>query len=269
VVARRADGFHELVSVFQAISLADELGLEPADDVELTTDPALPFASSTNLAMRAALLLRERAGVQAGARLRLRKRVPLAAGLGGGSADAAAALFGLRRLWNLGGLDLTALAEALGSDVPYFLHSATVLVRGRGERLQDLPPLPARGVVLMRPPVALPTGEVFANLRPEEWTDGGATLALAAALATGDPLPAALPPNTLLAAAERCCPPLAALRAALTAAGWRPALSGSGPTLFLFPNSNAEAAAMQRAARRLGAQSWRCRTIRRPPLSYT
>ena len=234
----------------------------------LTTDPALPFDGGSNLAMRAALLLRERAGVQAGAHLRLRKRIPLAAGLGGGSADAAAALFGLRRLWNLDGFDLTALAEAIGSDVPYFLRSATVLVRGRGERLQDLPPLPACSVVLVRPPAALPTGEVFGNLQAEEWTDGGATLALAGALAAGNPLPEVLPPNTLLAAAERCCPPLAALRAALTAAGWRPALSGSGPTLFLFPSSDAEAGAMQRAARRFGAQSWRCRTIRRPPLSY-
>jgi 4-diphosphocytidyl-2-C-methyl-D-erythritol kinase len=269
VVGRRADGFHELVSVFQAISLADELGLEPAGDLELTTDPALPFDSGSNLAMRAALLLRERADVRAGASLRLRKRIPLAAGLGGGSADAAAALFGLRRLWNLDGLDLPPLAEAIGSDVPYFLHSATVLVRGRGEWLQDLPPLPACSVVLARPPVALSTASVFASLRPEEWTDGGATLALAGTLAAGDPLPGALPPNTLLAAAERCCPPLAALRAALTAAGWRPALSGSGPTLFLLPNSDAEAGAMQRAARRLGAQSWRCRTIRRPPLSFT
>lgn len=254
------------MSVFQAVSLSDELVIRPADTLTLETEPALPFAAETNLVLRAARLLQQRAGRLLGAQLLLRKRIPIAAGLGGGSADAAAALLGLRRLWNLDDIDLTPLAEELGSDVPFFLRSARALVRGRGEHVQPLPSLPVRLVVLVRPPVALATADIFAQLRPEEWSDGSATSALAAALAAGAPLPPALPPNSLLPAAERCCGPLAALRAALRAAGWRPYLSGSGPTLFHFPESPAEAEAIHRDAHRFGAQAWRCRTICRTPL---
>jgi 4-diphosphocytidyl-2-C-methyl-D-erythritol kinase len=266
VTGRRPDGYHELVSVFQAINLCDVLEFSDAADLTLVSEPALPFDADANLAMRAARLLAAAAPASGGAQIRLRKRIPVAAGLGGGSADAAATLLGLRALWGLGSFDLRPAAEQLGSDVPYFLSSATVLVQGRGELLRPLPPLPVKSVVLVRPLAALATRDVFAALAPTEWSDGGASLALAAALADGRGLEHASLANTLLPAAERCCPALARLRAGLQDAGWTPHLSGSGPTLFLLPDSAPEATRMRIVARALGAESWSCRTLRRPPL---
>src|SRR5438552_141584 len=100
VVGRRADGYHELVTVFQTIDLADELIFEEADDLSLICEiPEL--STGDNLALRAARRVRQRAGVAVGARIRLIKRIPLSSGLGGGSADAAAALRGLTRMWRL------------------------------------------------------------------------------------------------------------------------------------------------------------------------
>jgi 4-diphosphocytidyl-2-C-methyl-D-erythritol kinase len=254
------------VSVFQAVTLCDVLEFETAGDVTLVSDPPLPFDSATNLALRAALLLRATARVQAGARIRLRKRIPVAAGLGGGSADGAATLLALQTLWGLTTFDLNPIAVQLGSDVPYFFGSATALVRGRGERLTSLPPLSPRAVLLVRPPVALATAHVFAQLRPPEWTDGSATLSLAASLAAGEGMVEEHLRNGLLAAAERCCLPLRTLREALQAEGWTPHLSGSGPTIFLFPESPAEAARIRTCAEALGAECWGCRTLRQPPL---
>jgi 4-diphosphocytidyl-2-C-methyl-D-erythritol kinase len=255
-----------LVSVFQAISLGDALEFSAAADLTMVSEPALPFDADANLVMRAARLLAAATRAPGGASIRLRKRIPVAAGLGGGSADAAATLLGLRALWGLANFDLRPAAEQLGSDVPYFLSSATVLVQGRGELLQPLPPMPVRSVVLLRPVAGLATKDVFAALSPAEWTDGSATRALAAALAGGRGLADASLTNTLLPAAERCCPALARLRAGLEAAGWTPHLSGSGPTLFLLPDSAPEATRMRAAARELGAETWFCRTLRRSPL---
>lgn len=266
MVGRRPDGFHELVSVFQALSLFDELQCRAAHDLTFKVTPALPFDDRDNLALRAAVLLRGRAAVTAGAAIWLRKRLPIAAGLGGGSADAAAALLVLQRLWRVEPFDLDPLAEQLGSDVPYFLHSPTALVRGRGELLQPLPPLPPQELVLLRPPVPLATGAVFAQLRPDEFTDGAATVAVARALELGAPLPQDLICNTLTAAAERCCPPLKALRQGLAAEGLRAHLSGSGPTLFVLAGSSAEAAVAALVGRRLGAEVLRCRTVSHPPI---
>lgn len=248
------------------MSLADDLECRAADDLSLCVEPALPFPVADNLALRAAALLRTAAGVEAGAALRLWKRIPVAAGLGGGSADAAAALAGLARLWGLRGVALAPLAERLGSDVPFFLHSATALVEGRGEVVTPLPAPAARSLVLLRPRAPLATQAVFAALRPAEWTDGGQTRRLAEALRAGASLDESVLMNGLLAAAERCCPPLAHLRAVLRAEGLRPHLSGTGPTLFLFTDDRAERRAILALARRLDAEAWPCRTLRARPL---
>lgn len=189
-LGRRADGYHEVRTVLHAISLADEIAFAPADDLSLAVEPpekgafssaASAPAGDDNLVLRAARLLRREAGVKTGAAIRLRKRIPVAAGLGGGSSDAAAALRGLRRLW---GLDLDAdalreLAAQLGSDVPFFVTGGAALAEGRGERIMPLPP--AQGnVVVMSPPdetaiVGEPRdGDVSRNpVAPSRKTDAG------------------------------------------------------------------------------------------------
>jgi 4-diphosphocytidyl-2-C-methyl-D-erythritol kinase len=136
----RADGYHELATVYHAVSLFDDVMATEADDVSVTVDgvhtDGVPLDES-NLAVQAALLLARRAGIEAGVRLQVRKTIPVAAGLGGGSADAAAALLACDTLWRAGlsREELAELAAEIGSDVPFALHGGTAVATGRGERL--------------------------------------------------------------------------------------------------------------------------------------
>jgi len=167
---RREDGYHELDSLVVFGPVADRLTLTPADGLELEVTG--PFATSVphgeaNLVLRAARDLASWTGVAAGARLRLEKHLPPAAGLGGGSTDAAAALRGLVRLWELD-LDLVQLLElaaGLGADVPVCLYAHSARMRGRGERIDPVRGLPELPLVLVNPGVELPTATVFAALR--------------------------------------------------------------------------------------------------------
>src|SRR5438552_1268490 len=133
VLGKRDDGYHELVTVMQAVDLSDRVTREDSADLELTSSPGVP-ADGRNLALRAATALREAAGVTRGARITLDKRIPVAAGLGGGSTDAAAVLLGLNRLWRLRWpvARLDEVATGLGMDVPFFLRGGTALGTGGG-----------------------------------------------------------------------------------------------------------------------------------------
>jgi len=140
VLGKRADGYHEIATVLQAVDLFDRIAVETADSLSLhTDDPDLP-TDEGNLVMRAARLLQKAAGIETGARIRLQKRIPVAAGLGGGSSDAAATLWGLSRLWKLRWptARLQELAVELGMDVPFFLGAGRAVARGRGEQLAPL-----------------------------------------------------------------------------------------------------------------------------------
>ena len=141
VLGRRADGYHEVRTVLAAVDIADELELSEADGLALTVEPEGAVPVEDNLVLRAAALLRDAAPAGAGAAIVLHKRIPVAGGLGGGSSDAAAALLGLRRLWDLDLSDrtLAELAALLGADVPFFLRGGTALAAGRGEQLTVLP----------------------------------------------------------------------------------------------------------------------------------
>src|SRR5947209_8132054 len=180
IVGRRADRFHDLVSVMQTVSLHDVLELTPSDDLELScSDPALQ--SSDNLVLQAARALRDTCAVERGCSIRLEKRIPAAAGLGGGSSDGAAALVALARFWSLRleRDDLIPMAEQLGSDVPFFLYGGTALVEGRGERVRPLSASPRSWFVLSKPPLSVSTADVFKELKASDWTDGRTTRALA------------------------------------------------------------------------------------------
>ena len=170
VTGRRADGYHELDSLVTFTALADTLEIAPADALSLSVSG--PFAAALeaggNLAARAAAALAEGLGRPAGVRIALHKRVPVAAGLGGGSADAAAVLRGLARLWRLGPEHTDGIREialGLGADVPVCLDSRAAYMAGIGEALSAPPPLPACGVLLVNPGVPVPTGAVFAARR--------------------------------------------------------------------------------------------------------
>ena len=167
VTGRRADGYHELDSLVTFTALADSLEIAPADALSLTVRGPFAEALGTgeNLATRAAVALGERLGRPAAVRITLQKRIPVAAGLGGGSADAAAVLRGLARLWGLGAAhasDLQDVALGLGADVPVCLHARAAYMAGIGEVLSAPPPLPACGVLLVNPGVPVPTRAIFA-----------------------------------------------------------------------------------------------------------
>ena len=177
VVGRRPDGYHELDSVVALTDLGDRLSLEHAPALRLTTGG--PFAAALgrgdeNLVIRAAHALAARLCERRGALIHLDKRLPIAAGLGGGSADAAATFRGLCRLWGVAPAPemLHELALGLGSDIPACLAGGPVRLRGRGERIEAFPALPALPLVLVNPGRPVATASVFARLLPASF--GGA-----------------------------------------------------------------------------------------------
>jgi 4-diphosphocytidyl-2-C-methyl-D-erythritol kinase len=170
VVGRRGDGYHLLDSLVAFVDLADRLAVRPADRLSLELDGPLAGAlagEADNLVLKAARLLADRAGVAPRAAIHLAKHVPVAAGLGGGSADAAAALLELVDLWRVAmpEEELFDLAATLGADVPMCLAGRTAFVSGIGEHLQPAPPLPACAILLVNHGATLPTRDVFAARR--------------------------------------------------------------------------------------------------------
>ncbi len=173
VLYRRPDGYHQLKTVMQELMLSDTISLEdlPERGIELEAEhPGLP-AHADNLAFQAAELLRIKYAPERGVRIRLQKNIPLAAGLGGGSSNAAAVLKGLERLWGLS-LDedlLMELGASLGSDVPFFLRGGTALAEGRGEIITPLGYFPRSRVLLASPRgMELSAGQVYKSLKPGE-----------------------------------------------------------------------------------------------------
>lgn len=234
ILGKRADGYHEVRSVMQTVGLADRLEVAAADELSFAcSDPDL--AKPENLVYRAARLLQTEFSVRAGAGLRLEKRIPVAAGLGGGSSDAAGAIIALNRLWNLQ-LSLTemqALAAGLGSDVPFFLTGGTALATGRGERITPLPPLPPHWVVLVPLPITQSTAEVYGSVTPSDYTPGVATADTVAATQRSALSPQTRWHNALARPARALAPQIAEAQAALLQAGAQHAhVSGSGPTVF-------------------------------------
>ena len=176
IVGKRPDGYHDIRTLFQTISLADELDFGPAPDGVLDIagdDPAIAW-DRTNLVHRAGRLLRERTGSAKGATVAVRKTVPAGRGLGGGSSNAAAALLALDGLWGLG-LDrgeLAPLARQLGADVPYFLKGGLCLGEDIGDRLTPLPDLPPLSCVLVFPPYPISTPSIYAGVGPSLTSPG-------------------------------------------------------------------------------------------------
>ena len=275
VGAVRADGLHDLASLMAFAATGDVVRAEPAPGGEITLEIIGPFAgplkafpTRDNLVFRAAVMLREACGLRAnthfGARLLLDKRLPVAAGVGGGSADAAAALRALIALWNLDGeIDagrLRRLAFALGADVPACLESSPVLVTGAGERLRPARRLPPLWAALVNPRVETPTGPVF-----RAFDAATPAPALQSPLLAVEPTAPTYEAVAVLMAATRNdlqtpaiarAPVIAETLKLLDAAPGRlgPArMSGSGATTFALFSS---AAAAERAAAAARARGW-------------
>jgi 4-diphosphocytidyl-2-C-methyl-D-erythritol kinase len=267
VLGRRADGYHEIVTVMQGVELSDRVVLEDVETLELrTTAPGVPTDAS-NLALRAAMVLREAAGIDRGVRITLDKRIPVAAGLGGGSTDAAAVLLGLNRLWSLRWpiARLTEAAVALGMDVPFFLRGGTGFATGRGEELDRMRGM-ALALVLVNPRYASSTAEAYGRLTPAMYTDGARARTVAAALRTKrvERVAGSLY-NVLEAAVAPAQPEIGRMKAALLSAGALGALmSGSGPTVFGIARSLDHARQIQRRVRHASWECWAVRSLAGP-----
>lgn len=167
ITGKRPDGYHTLETVFQTIALGDELTFEPSDTIVVSCSNASLPVDERNLVTRAAFRLREALGETRGARIHLEKISPMGAGLGGGSADAAAALKGLLQLWGktLPEDRLKVLAVSLGADVPFFLTGGLCLGTGIGEVLSPLPALPKTWMVVVWPGFGVPTKDAYARVK--------------------------------------------------------------------------------------------------------
>lgn len=253
VLARRPDGYHEIATLMVAINLFDTLEFkeEFPDGVHLSCDhPDVPTGPE-NLIVRAAGLLRGRHAPDRGVRVTLRKRIPMAAGLAGGSTDAAATLLGLDQLWGLGlgPARLTELGAELGSDVPFFFSGPAAFCTGRGEKVDPVRPKKPLDLVLVCPREGLATAAVYRNVTvPASPVSGDA---MRAAVEAGDAEAVGrLLHNRLQEPAERLRPEVCALRerlAALAPAGQL--MSGSGSSVLAVCRDAGEAL---RVARGLG-----------------
>jgi len=268
ILGRRQDGFHELESVIQPVPLFDELEFQQGGQgVQLTcSEPALPTDSS-NLVHRAASAFLQAARIAEGVSIHLRKRIPLAAGLGGGSGNAANTLVGLNHLFGhpLPADKLSQIAATLGSDVPFFLQDNPVLAAGRGERIAPLDPFPAlRGVfaLLVHPGFGISTAWAYQTLaRYPHALNGRPSRAqrLIALLKSSDPHLAAKEfYNSLEAPALTKYPLLALLQEFLKAQGAIATLmSGSGSTTFALVQSQTAAEELcERFKTKFGHEYW-------------
>jgi 4-diphosphocytidyl-2-C-methyl-D-erythritol kinase len=269
VLGRRDDGYHEIVSVTQLISLADDLTLAPAADFTIEMTPPLVSAEE-NLVRRAAeAFTRDRNRPLTG-RLSIAKRIPLAAGLGGGSSDAAAALrlFGKRWGHHASHSDLRQIAAAIGSDVPLFFGHGTSLIRGRGDVVERLPSPPTFWLALFVPSGSPPdkTRALYRALSPEDFTDGAAPAGLQRALSGLQPMTDAPLVNAFDRAAGRVYAGYADLRARLSSAISRPVrMTGAGPTLFAIFEDRAGAAGAVEQAAAIGVTALVAQSIARRP----
>jgi 4-diphosphocytidyl-2-C-methyl-D-erythritol kinase len=241
ILGRRTDGYHNLVSVMQTIDLHDSIELTLAGGTTLECDdPAL--AGDGNLALRAAGALRDAGGVRRGVRMKLAKRIPVAAGLGGGSSDAAAVLLALNRMWQLDWpvARLQQLAIDLGADVPFFLYGGAALVQGRGEDVVPLPPPAIDWLVVLAPDIELPgkTGRLFSMVTPDLYTRGVLSHKLAGRIRGGGDTPAQFMFNAFGQVASKAFPDLDRYRSAFEAVGAREiVLCGAGPSMFALAPS--------------------------------
>lgn len=236
VIGKRPDGYHEVAMVMQTIDLYDRITLTAVDgDIEVSANnPEIPLGPA-NLVYKAAELLRP-GGFSGGVHIHIEKNIPMAAGLAGGSTDAAAVLQGLNRLWRLNRSieDLLELGSRIGSDVPFCILGGTALAAGRGEKLTPLKAAPAMWLVLAKPPVGVSTKEVYGRFEPELVDRRPDNEAMIGALVAGDTHAVTENlVNVLESVTLRLYPEVAALKESMIRAGAQAALmSGSGPTVF-------------------------------------
>ncbi|MFZ3172507.1 MAG: 4-(cytidine 5'-diphospho)-2-C-methyl-D-erythritol kinase [Carboxydocellales bacterium] len=239
VLGKRPDGYHQVEMVMQTVSLADTITLEKTTEEILVscTHPEVPL-NEGNLAFRAAMLLKQAVSYNGGVTIHIDKKIPIAAGLAGGSSNAATVLIGLNSLWDLklSREHLMQIGSALGSDIPFCIMGGTALATGRGEKITSLKAAPELTLVLIKPNYGVATAQVYGNFRQEQVANRPATQAMLKAIEAGDSEAIVrLTANVLEAVTLKMHPEIGEIKARLAQAGAKGVLmSGSGPTVFGF-----------------------------------
>ncbi len=265
---KRVDGYHEVRTVLQHVDLCDEIRILEARQGISVECIGLPCpGGEENLAYRAAALFFQSCGIRAGVRIQIAKRIPLGAGLGGGSSNAASTLWGLNRLFGAGlsPEGLRRLGTQLGSDVPFFFGGPTAWASGRGEELHHLPPFPCSWLLIAFPSFPVPTAWAYANL---ELTGEDKSITVIRAAEKGNYEP-------LLSSSRNCFeevvfrryPVVKHVKESLDAWGARPALmTGSGSAVFGRARGREEAEGWAPRLREKGCTVFVVQTLSRPPL---
>ena len=258
VTGRRADGYHELESVFVPITLADTVTLTLREDGQVRLiDPPSGLTEENDLACRAARALQQATGTTLGVDILLTKVIPQGGGLGGGSSDAATTLLGLNRLWSLGQTrdQLRAIGATIGADVPFFIFGQPAFVSGVGERLLAVS-LPLNHYVVAFPGIGVATAAVFADPNLARNTPNFAKNVFAENDGHNDLQPVA----------ERLQPKISLLSEAFVRAGAAPRMTGSGASMFAQTTDAASAQALAAQLRGANWQCWIVKSIAHHPL---
>ena len=258
VTGRRADGYHELESVFVPITLADTVTLTLRKDGQIRLiDPPSGLTEENDLACRAARAFQLAAGTTLGVDIHLKKAIPQGGGLGGGSSDAATTLLGLNRLWSLSQTrdQLRAVGAKLGADVPFFIFGQPAFASGVGERLLAMS-IPSDDYVVAFPGVGVATASVFADLSLTRNTSSTAKSVFVKSYGHNDLQPIA----------ERLQPRISALRSVFIQAGAEPRMTGSGACVFAPSRDATSARALAAHLRSANWQCWAVKSIARHPL---
>ncbi len=267
ITGQREDGYHLMDMLMQTVTLSDRIILTPADTITLTTGGwPLLAPDERHLAMRAAKAIQAYTGYAGGAAIHVEKRIPVGAGMGGGSSDAAAVLKGLNYLWQTGlnQVQLEEIGLTLGADVPFCLRGGLTRTTGIGEVMQSLPYRRDWELVVIQPCRGLSTGEVFTAYHEQENIPRPDTDSARKALAEGDAaLLARSLGNVLQGVSEEKRPEIREAIAALKEQGaFVSLMTGSGSAVFGVFEDRARADAARDALRLRWKRTWRCRTCK-------
>jgi 4-diphosphocytidyl-2-C-methyl-D-erythritol kinase len=271
ILGKRADGYHEIDTTFQAISLHDTITVEHADGdaIRLWCDDRSIPSDETNLVWRAAAALRERHSIDRGWKIRLEKRVPNEAGLGGGSADAAATLIALVHLWKIetSANDLMQIGESVGSDIPFFFFGGTARATGRGEMIGPLPDAPEQHLLIIKPNTSVSTLNAYKALNSPALTSSDAKPILFRSQPSklSDSFDLNALHNDFETTVFQLEPETERVKNALMKSGAKAAmLSGSGSAVFgIFENQDAQERAIQAIELETGWRAFPCKTVGR------
>jgi 4-diphosphocytidyl-2-C-methyl-D-erythritol kinase len=246
IIGKRPDGYHELRSVIQTLAFGDMLQFSPAESIDVTSDSPC-WSVEKSLIGKTIKLLRETTGCAKGAKIEIKKNIPLMSGLGGDSSDSAAVLKGLDRLWELGltSDQLQEMTAKLGSDVTFFLTGGTALMTGRGEQITPLPTLPHRWVILVipnMPPMPDKTKRLYGMINANHYTDGTISSNFMSTINSGKAVPRDLLFNTFENVVFTPGAELTNYRNHMLKIGAPFVhLAGAGPTLFTMLDDEAKA----------------------------